>query len=820
MRTALREATRTLARTPFFTATSVLSVGIAIGLAGSVFSVVYSAFFARLPYPEPQRLVELWQTPEPGSAQPSDYLAPVRMLEWVDADMRHLEGIAATGMAGALILERDDRLIQVASAPVVGDWFATMGVAAARGRVLTREDLSAGSEQAAVVTDRFARGHDVDLGSVMMLSGVTYTVVGVMPPAFDSDERVWVAEATLPSGLRSLAYAGVARLRRGSTAEQAAFEIQQASAAQVAADSARYAGLGATARPLGAMARSADRPTLWMLAGIVAAVILIGLSNLTQLFLVRAQSRSRSLAIRGALGGGTWQIGRALAAEGAIVGLAGGVVGFALAVWGRNAVRAFLGGQYLFPSDPAVGVPVVAFTMGAGVLVAVAVGVEPLRRIAALDLNGLLQSHSAGATGTRADRRTQRAMVAAQVSVCVVLVAVAAVLGSAHRSLHRIDLGYDADAVVQARPDYDLLRMEPPEQWAAARSVADRLRGDPNVSGIAVWEAIAEDYPPRPEYDAVFDGEPRAIERTARLTRTYMVEPGFFETMGIDVLSGRPISEIDDASQPPVAVVTKGGADAWWPGGDPIGRQVKLGSEGAWMTVVGVVEDVQDLDDQGTTFATARRYPPILFAPYAQMPTPPVGWRPFGCCDGVMVGARSAGSEVRAVEAVRSAFAVVAPSLPVDVERMRSMHVSRGYVGSSLALTGRAVAAGTLVALLLAALGIVGVVREAVSRRTREIGVRIALGARAHQVVGTATREIGATSLVGIALGLIAVVVLDRTASSLVFDYSVERLSDGVLDPAVLLITTAVVIGLTSAAAVATAARAARIDPAEALRSE
>jgi putative ABC transport system permease protein len=820
MLAAIREARHALVRTPAFSATAILSIGIAIGLAGSVVSVVWAAFFGRLPYPEPDRLVELWQTPGPGSAQPSDYLAPVRMLEWVDTQWRHLENVSATGMAVGLILERGDALIQVQTVPVIGDWFSTMAVPAAQGRVLTADDLQPGSTPAAVVTSRFAREKSVDVGTTISLSGVTYTVVGIMPPEFDSDERVWVAEASLPDESRSLAYAGVARVRAGSTAAEAALEIQQASAAQVAVDSARYAGLGATARPIGALARGADRPRLWMLSGVVAAVILIGLSNLTQIFLVRAQGRSRGLAIRGALGGSTWEIGRSLVAEGAIVGLLGGGFGLVLAVWGRNAVRAFLGGEYVFPSDPVMGTPVIAFSLVVALLVSVSVGLEPLRRIASLDLNALLQRHAGGSSATRAERRTQRVMVALQVTACVVLVATAAVLGSAYRTLHSLDLGYDADVVVQAQPDYDLLRMNPPSQWATARAVAERLREDPALSGVAVWEYFGEDYPPRPEIDAVFDGAPRAIGRFDRLTRAYTVEPGFFDVMGIDIVAGRALSEIDAAGQPPVAVVTKGGADAWWPGEDPIGHQVKLGAEGAWMTVVGVAESIQELHDQGATLATIGRQPPIVFAPYSQMPTPPVGWRPFGCCAGVMVGVRPTGPASAAIEALRSAFAVVEPRLPVEVDRMSTLHVSQGYAGSSIILTGRMVAAGAIVALVLAALGIVGVVREAVGRRTKELGLRIALGARGHQIVTSVAAESAYTALVGVATGLAAIFVLDRTLSSVVFGFEVQRLTDGVLDPGILLVATAVVSLGAAATAAATAARATRIDPVEALRSE
>jgi putative ABC transport system permease protein len=413
-------------------------------------------------------------------------------------------------------------------------------------------------------------------------------------------------------------------------------------------------------------------------------------------------------------------------------------------------------------------------------------------------------------------------MVAVQVTACIVLVAAAAVLGSAYRALHSLDLGYDADVVVEARPDYELLRMDVAAQWTTARAVAERLRNDPTVSGVAVWRYFTEAYPPRPEFDAVFDGAPRTIDRLARLRGAYTVEPGFFEVMGIEVLAGRPLSEVDRAGQPPVAVVTKVGADAWWPGEDPIGHRVKLGAEGTWMTVVGVVENIQPLHDQGVIIATMELQLPILFAPYAQMPSPPTGWQATLCCgiSGVMVGIRPAAAAAPAAQTLTSAFTTVEPRLPVEVDRMSTMHVSQGYAGSSIVLTGRMVAAGALVALLLAALGIVGVVREAVSRRTKELGLRIALGARGHHIVASVAWESAFTALVGIAAGLGAIFLLDRTLSSVVFDFEVQRLTDGVLDPVVLMVAVVIVSLGAAGTAAATATRATRIDPVEALRSE
>jgi putative ABC transport system permease protein len=818
---SLKQALRTLARTPGFTTTAVLSVAVAIGLAGSVFTIVIAAFFTKLPYPEADRLLELWQTERPGVSTPQDYLQPSRMLAFADAEPRHLESITGTGMGPTMIMTRGNESVSVDVAPIVGDWFATMGVRAARGRVLTPADERSGAERAAVVSARFAEEHSVDLGSTLDLSDAVYTVVGVMPDRFDSSARVWVTRESLPGELSPAAYAGVARLRDGATVEQGTQEIEQMAAAQVAADSARFGRVGATARPYGAMARGPNRPKLWLLAGIVLAVILIGISNLTQLFLVRAQRRGRGLAVRAAIGGTVWEIGSGLAAEGAIVGAAGGLLGLALTVWGKDAVRAFLGGEYAFPSAPRVGWPVAAFALSLAVLVSLMVGLEPLRRLGSLDLQGLLQRRAAGAATTPGERRSQRIMVAVQVAMCVVLVATAAVLGSAYRALTKLDMGYDADQVVEAMPDYAMARMDVPAQWNLARDVAARLRSNPAVSGAAVWQELGEDYPPRPNYDAVPDGPARALDRYAKLGEYYLVDAGSLEAMGIDLVAGRTLGDGDRSENSPVGVANRSAVEAWWPGESPLGHQIELGREGPWITIVGVVDDVQPFNELGRAIAMQDRHLPLLFIPSTQLPTPPVGWREFGCCDGVMIAVRPSTSTAAAAQALRNELAAAAPDLPIQsLGTMQSLQVANGYSGRSILLTGRLVAGGVLVALALALLGILGVARESLARRTRELGLRIALGARLWQIVGVAARESVTTALIGVALGLAVIFPLNAGLSSLVFGYDVRRLTRGVLDPFVLGIAASVVVIVACAAAIAAAAKAVGIDPAEALRSE
>lgn len=816
----LRDATRSLLRSRGFTATAVLSVAGAVCLACSVYAVVATVFFSTPPYRDPGTLVEFWQTAGPGSAQPQDYLAPVRMEEWVNEHgFRTLESVAATGMGPHLILRGTEGGVRVNAAPILGDWFGTLGVQAERGRVLTLADLRPGAPPAVVVSEPFWRDNlsGGQLGTVV-LSGVTYTVVGVMPRSFAATPIVWVPVNSLPEGLSPGAYAGIGRLRGGVSIEEATAEVEHLAALQVQEDSATYAGLGATARLIGQQARGANRPALWMLAGVVLAVVLVALNNLTVLTLVRAQARSTSLAVRASLGASRWELSRGLATEGALIGLIGAALGLGLAIWGKNAAAAYLAREM---GRPTLTLGTAGVALGLGSLVAIVIGLEPLRRMGRLELRELLQRRSGGASSTPGERRGRQALVAAQIATCVVLLAVASVLAAAHVKYGSLDVGYDARRVVEIFPDWQLEGAGTDDQWRLARLIAQRLGNVPEARTASAWRQIGEDYPPRPEYDAVTDGPDVELGTFDKLYRYYEVLPGFFETLGLELTQGRSFTVDDGAGAAPVAVVTERAARLWWPGTPAIGRQVKLGRGGAWMTVVGVVKDLQQLDELGRTLATGSRRPmPLLFVPYGQFEATPVGWRPFDCCAGVRVGVRAADSPNGTVRAARQVLAQEAPDLPIiSVSSLYDVQM-QGYIGSSLATTGRLVLGGMSIALLLAVVGIVGVVSEAVSRRRREIGLRIALGAGSAQVSWTIGKESVIATLVGLAAGLAVLAATQTWLSKVVFDVYVQRLAPGVLSVPILATASTVVFLTALAAVVVTARKALRVDPIEVLRAD
>lgn len=821
------EAARNLARTPIFTGVSILSVGIGVGLAVSVFTVAHAVFFTPSPYPDPQQLVTIWETQRPGSHQKSDYLRPARMQAWVETRMRYLTGISGYGLMQDMVLESGGTPTRVAVRPVLGDWFGTLGTPAVLGRVLTKADHRPGAESAAVVSWAFWKeqlgGRSDALGHVLHFLKSSFTVVGVMPPTFDTDALVWVPEESLPANLKALAWAGVARLRPGSTQRQARQEIEERSAAQVAADSARWGGFGATTLPMPEAGRSGNRSALWMLVGVVVAVLLIGLTNLTTLFLVRAQERSVNLAVRASLGANTWQIGRGLFMEALLVGLGGAAGGVLLAVWGRGVTASLVFSGSGPSAMPRLGLLSVGVAAALGVLVTLVVGLEPLRRLRVIDVRDLLQRRTAGSSSTRGERRGRDVMVGAQVAACVVLVATLGIFAAAYRSYTHIDVGYDARRLVEAVPDYEVAQIDGAvSQWRLARQIGDRVAHDPAVAGVALWEEVSEAWPYRPELNAVIGDSPRPpTSYYQQIWAYYEVNPGFFRSMGIPLLKGRTFTDADNASSPPVAIVTKNGPDAWWPGENPLGHRIKLGRNGEWLTIVGVVANTGILGSMGRGLLAIRHgtHQALLFRPARQTVGVQGAWKP-GVGNTPHIAVRAARDPAAAARAVRSGLRSAAPNIPLKTFSTLYQGQMHGWIADRLEVGGSLVGAGAVVGLLLAVLGIAGVVADGVARRTPEIGLRVALGARAVHVLSSIARESLLSALSGLGAGLILVIVLRNVIPKVVVDTETRALMPRLTDPRLLAAVAGIVLTIVLFAALVPASRTVRIDPAEALRSE
>src|SRR5690606_22413689 len=637
----LRAALRALARSPGYTAIAVGSLAAGIGACAAVFAVLNALLFAPLPYRDADRIVELWATSSPRSDQPADYLPPERMRAWLEQPFRSFEALAARGYVTALVSGEGEPARATGQA-VTEDFFEILGVPARVGRTLLPSDHLPGAEPAIVLAhrlwqERFAADARV-AGRTLRVGAQAFTVVGVMPPEFESDGvAFWVPAAALPASLQPVAWLGVARLRDGAAIAAARAEVQHRAHAEWAADSTRFDGQGATATLLGELARRADGETLWVLAAAAAALYLRGRAHRVNLVLVRSAGRMQAIAVRAALGGSGWRLARPLLAENAVLVVAGTVGGLVLAAWAADVVRVVLGSEYRLPVRPTIDLRVAGFAAIVALLSAALLGLEPLRALRATNVRAALQSGAAAVTAGRSQRRTRRLLVGVQVAVAVVLTALVVTLGSAMRNYLGMDVGYDADRVVIVVPDYEAAEYGPQQMAELGTQLAAALERYPSIEGAALWREAGQAYPPRPEADAVYEGAPDGLTVHQRQYRHYEVSPSYFRTLGIAVVRGRGFTESDDAGAPPVAVVNESAARVWWPGQDPIGRRIKLGRDAPWLTVVGVVEDVHGTDPLARMFAArlvayGRPSRPVLFRPLAQGGDPPPGWRNAGGC--------------------------------------------------------------------------------------------------------------------------------------------------------------------------------------------
>jgi putative ABC transport system permease protein len=815
---------RRLRRTPVFTVTTVVSLGLGIGLASSVAAVLEGALRPSLPYAEADRLVELLPTARAGSQQPSDFGIPTDlMFEWVATDFRAIEEVAGEGLSSSGELEFEGGAQRVDVRPISGDWFGTLGVPAQRGRLLGPADLEAGAQPALVASDRFWRDHlsaaPDAVGQSIQISGLSYVLVGILPSSFTPHATAWVSREAErgPS-----AYRAIARLRDGSSASDATTELTRA------VSLIHEARGGAVAIPMLEAMEGADRSRLWILVGVVGAALLIAIINLTNLFLVRAQAGRADLAIRRSLGATSRDLVRGTVEDSVLVGLGGAVVGLVLTWWGSGIAFQVVGGARLSPN--VFGFSSVAVAIAIPLLIAAVVALQELRGLSREPLSSVLQRQSGGASGTARDRRARNGLVAIQVAASVVLIVTGTMLGFAYNQYRSLDLGYDLERAVLLVPDYDVPGMDRQGQWEFASQVSERLSPRAEVSGVGLLRVNFQPFPPRPEAMLRIDKGAAGVERLQARGSFYEVNEDFFGVAGVRLTTGRGFTAEDRAGAPAVAIVNDAAVRMWWSGEDPIGRQVQLGEGGAWLTVVGTVDATHAPTAIGRLVrAQGLSEEPLLFRPIQQSAALPPGWENGPSCPDITGGCGNVHLLIQptaetgaAMRVVTEEVAQATPTLQV-AELQRLLNAQLGIIGGEILLMNRVVNAAGLVGILLGLLGIVGVVSDGVVRRTREIGLRMALGARAPQIVAAIGREAVLTAMVGLGIGVMTLFVLSQNLARIrLFELMITRweLVSGPLSPAVLVVALGGLSLVVFATAGLTALRALRVDPAVALRSE
>lgn len=789
----LFHALRTLRRRPVFAGIVILTTALGIGANTAIFSVIDGVLLNDLPYPDAHRLVRVLPVDQVNEPRPSMFSRE----EFADlrAGTTALSQVAGFG-TGSHVLTGGEPL-ELPVAYVSADFFRAMGVAPVVGRAPRVEEHVPGADQVAVLSHAFwhARfGGDANvIGRTITLDGHGFTVLGVMPAGFDypvPDGSVWLPISRIgcdnvPCGRGSRFMQVVARIAPDVTVEGATSAtsrlLRQLAAAYPEVSEGREA---ARLVPLRDSVVGEVRPALLVLFGAVALVLLIACVNVANLLLARATTRSREFAIRAALGAGRWRVVRQLLMESVVLALAGGGLGFLLAYRGVDIVLALGDGAIPRWYEIEPDLRVAGFALLVSVVTGVLFGLLPALEASRTDVHSGLRAggRSGGDDGWR--RRKRNVLIALEMALALVLLAGAGLLTRTLWNLTRMDTGFDAANVLSLRVDMSGDVMSGRERNVYRREVVERIAGLPGVVAVGG----SKDVPlfGATEYYGVTLANGERVQ-----PQTHIVIGDYFAALGIRLLEGSFFTGTDETDEARVVVINQAMARLHWPGRSPLGETIRVFDEA--VRIIGVAGDVRH-----GGIATPPR-PAIYLLPH------------FGGRRSLNLYVRTESDPLLLADAVRSTIWDVNRNQPVS--RVATMEeIVGGTIREPRFLTFLLATFAGL-AVVLASLGVYGVTAYQVSRRTYEVGVRMALGGRARDVLRLIVFQGLAPVFAGIGIGMLAALALTRVLSSMLFGV-------GSSDPAVFAGVALFLIAVALVAVYIPARRAARVDPVVALRAQ
>lgn len=806
----LRYALRRLRRSPGYTALAVVILGLGIGGVTAGFGLLETFFLRPLPYPSAERLVQLHRTvPEQGFESRRFSLPNLLTLRETMEERgasAPVEAMGAYNYSPRNLTAPGTEPERIMVSRVTVDLLHMLAVQPIRGRSFTEAEAERGSSDVALVDHGFWQrrfGGDPDLvGRTVRLDGTPHTVVGVMPPDFQfpfGGVKAWVpvTEDAAVFGRDDRNFMPIVRLREGVETNAAVRDLDLTYRRIHERDADADRAYGVRAESLRTALIFLDdtlRPVLYSALGAAGFVLLVVCANLAGLTLARTRRRRRELAVRTALGAERGRLVIQILSETALLALGGGLLGVLVATWQLDLVEGFIPEDLFRVGEIGLDPSVLGVALLAVVVSAAAAGLWPgLRSAREVDLRGMLGEGSRGSGGIGASR-SQAALVTGQVALALVLLAGAAVVLRSFVEMRGQDPGFDPEPVLTA--GWTLPEGDYPDDEARVRflrNVRAAVRAAPGVDVAGAVNPLPLNFEVyAQEFRLAGEGSDEAALRSAHY---HTVSPGYFRAMGIRLLAGRTFTDRDDASAPPVVVVSREAERRYWPEEGAVGRRIRLGAESdaPLATVVGVVEN------------TARAFlgdPPgsVIYRPLLAT----AGGRGF-------LVVRGPGEPTAMVGSVREAVRSVDPDLPLSDVRTMSEVVQQSLAPWTAGTVALLVLG--LEALILALMGLYGVVAYAVSERTREVGIRTALGAEPAQTVILFLRRAAMQVGIGVALGLAGAVLLTRAVSGLLQGVSP-------VDPLSLAAATTVTVLAALLAAWLPARRAARVDPMIVLREE
>jgi putative ABC transport system permease protein len=807
MLTEFRLALRSLLRHAGFTFAAVATFAIGIGANATVFGVVNAVLLKAYPFAEPDRLVALYERDTRAVGGNGRMpLSPANFRDW-QAGARALSGAAAIGNADYTLREPerpDGEPTRLLGSRVSWNLPRVLGVTPVVGRAFAAADDHPGAAPVAIIShqlwqSRFGGERGV-VGRSVELNGRPTTIVGVLPEAVrypNARTDVWTPFAMSDSAWMAQRGAhqfdAVGRLAPGATLEQAQAELSTV-AARIARDFPQeQTGFGATVLPFHQAATGTVAPVLWVLLGAVSFVLLIACANVANLTLARGAARQREVAVRTAIGASRWHLVRQQLAESVVLGVGGGAIGLVLAAWACRALPAIVPTSIPRLEQAGVDWRVALFTFATALVASVAAGLVPALQTARADLNGVLKDGGKGSTAGASRARTRDALFVAEVAFALLLLVGAGLTLTSFGRLLAVQPGFQPERVLTAQ--VSLPRARYASDTLQARfweQLLPRLRGVPGVAGAAVV-TTAPLGGGMAMWTYTVDGRPRPRANEGPVAIVYSASDDYFRTLGVPLRRGRAFTSADRLGATPVAMVSERLVREQFRDREALGQRLRFDSAGPAYEIVGVVGDVKH-----TSLADDVR--PALYTPMSQAP-----WG-----RGTLV-LRGTGDAATLAAAVRREVAALDPTLAVAEVRPMA-----GVVAQSVArprFSALLLGAFAACALVLALVGIYGVVANTVAQRRGEFGIRVALGARPADVI----RDVLGGSLkragLGVALGLAGAAALTRFLAPELYDTSP-------FDPPVLAGVSLLIVLVTAVASWVPAWRATRVDPIKVLRTE
>jgi len=808
----LRFALRTLLRHPTFSVVAILTLALGIGANTAVFTLVDGVLLSPLPFRDSEDLVAVRHVGRGGADQLPMSTGLYALYREQAASIEEI-GLYAPAAPNLNVDGEAQRVIGQAVTP---SFFTVLGVEAALGRTFTEEEGLPDADPVVILSDGLWRdsfgGDSAAIGRTVDLNGTIREIVGVMPPDFghpNREARLWLPLVINPANANLAGFGsdGVARLAPGATPQSLLTELtgligrlREIYPESGAPAFLEQVQLGALVIPLKEEMVGDLNATLWIMLGTVGFVLVIACANVANLLLVRAEARQRELAMRLAIGASRADVARASMSESLVLSTIGAALGLGLALAAVRISMDFLPSNLPRADEVGVDVRVLAFTATVTVACACFFGLLPLLRLQEGNLvGGLREGAARGATSGRSRHVVRNSLVVVQMALALVLLVGSGLMLRSFQALRAVDPGFASTGVLTAG-----FNIPPAELRTAAevadfyRQLSDALRAQPGVSAVGFGQVLPLGGG-APYFTMEIEDHPRAEGELPVLASHNQVEPGFFEALRIELREGRTIQPGDGAEASRSAVVSESFARTWWPGTSPLGRRLRMGPNQDWFTIVGVVADVKYANLQDP--AEEMVYWPTTVGPAAD----PQAAR------GMQVVIGSSGDPLASLPILRREAEALNARLPISNPRAVDTIVAEATARTSFTMAMLGVA--STIALALGLIGIYGVVSYIVGQRTREIGVRMALGATAPSVRGMVVRHGLLLAGGGALAGLVAAFALSSVMASLLYGVSAT-------DPLTYVAVAAVLVAVSLVATWIPAARAAGVDPARALRAD